>query len=390
MADKRHTDTNLIHDGSHPEDHYGLVNPPVFHASTVNHPTVEELAEARKNPNDNFLYGRLGTPTSKAFEEAVASLEGGYRTIAVGSGLSAICGAMLAFVESGDHVLVCDSAYSPTRNLSEKFLKRFGVETSYYDPLTGTGIGEHIKPNTKTIYVESPGSHSFELQDIPAIAEVAHKAGVKVVMDNTWSAGYFFKAFEHGADVSVQAATKYYVGHSDAMLGSITCNEETYDQVKDTVRVLGYHAAPDDAYLGLRGMRTLAARLKRHEKNALIVAEWLNQQPQVKILRHPAFPSCPGHEFWQRDFTGSSGLFSVLLHECSDKAIAALINGLELFGLGGSWGGYESLIFRTQLTRTVTKWDLNTPCIRFHIGLEDPQDLIEDLSAGLERFNQAN
>jgi cystathionine beta-lyase len=390
MTDKKHTDTHLVHDGSHPEDHYGLINPPVYHASTVSYPTVAALKEARANPEDNFIYGRRGTPTSFALAEAIANLEGGYRTIPVNSGLSAICTAMLAFVEAGDHVLVCDSAYGPTRNLSEKFLRRFGVETSYYDPLIGADIKEHFRPNTKTIYVESPGSHSFEVQDIPALCDAAHKAGVKVVMDNTWSAGYFFKPFEHGVDVSVQAATKYYVGHSDAMLGAVTCSRETFEQVRESSRVLGYHAAPDDAYLGLRGMRTLPVRMKRHEQNAVKVADWLAGQPQVKTLLHPAFASCPGHEFWKRDFTGSSGLFSVLLHECSDDAVAALIDNTELFALGGSWGGYESLIFRTDLTRTVTDWDLKTPCIRFHIGLEDPDDLIEDLKVGLDYFTKAN
>jgi len=389
MAGNKKQDTNLIHAGSHPEDQFGVVNPPIYHASTVSHASMAALAHARENADTSFVYGRHGTPTANAFEEAVAALEGGDRCISVGSGLSAICTAMAAFVEQGDHVLVCDNAYSPTRNFSEKFLKRFGVETTYYDPLIGAGIKDHIRPNTKTIYTEAPGSHSFEVSDIPAIAGECRKAGVKVVMDNTWSAGYFFKPFEHGVDVSVQAATKYYVGHSDAMLGTVTTTEEHFEAINSSARILGYHAAPDDAYLGLRGIRTLASRIKRHEKNALKVADWIQSRPEVVELRHPAFPSCPGHEYWKRDFTGSSGLFSVLLKEGSDDAVAALIDGLELFALGGSWGGYESLVFRTHLTRDIVKWPSENPCVRLHIGLEDPEDLIEDLAAGLDRYSAA-
>ena len=380
-------DTKLVHSGSYPEKQGGSVNPPIYHASTVSKPSVAALEIARQDPDADFMYGRHGTPTSRAFEETVAALEGGEKCVAVGSGLSAITTAMLAFVKQGDHVLVCDNAYSPTRNFSEKFLKRFGVETTYYDPFIGTEIKRHFQDNTKVIYTESPGSHSFEIQDIPAIAEQCHKSEIKVVMDNTWSAGYFFKPFNHGVDVSVQAATKYYVGHSDAMLGAVTTKAEDFAAIRDSARILGYHAAPDDAYLGLRGMRTLASRLKRHEKNALIVADWLKTRPEVHTLLHPAFPSCPGHQIWKRDFTGSSGLFSILLNEYSGDAVAAMIDGLELFALGGSWGGYESLVWRTQLTRSATKWDSAKPCIRLHIGLEDPDDLIADLTEGLNRLN---
>ena len=389
MMKNKKQDTKLTHAGSHPEDQFGVVNPPVYHASTVSQESMATFAKSRENPDTSFIYGRHGTPTSRAFEEAVAILEGGDKCISVGSGLSAICTAMLAFVEQGDHVLVCDNAYSPTRSLSEKFLRRFGVETSYYDPLIGAGIKDHFRPNTKVVYVESPGSHSFEVQDIPAITSECRRFGIRVVMDNTWSAGYFFKPFDYGVDVSVQAATKYFVGHSDAMLGSVTTKNENFEAIRNSARLLGYHAPPDDAYLGLRGMRTLAARIKRHEKNALKVAEWLKGRQEVVDLRHPAFPSCPGHDNWKRDFSGSSGLFSVLLKEGSDDAVATLIDGLELFALGASWGGYESLVLRTQLTRSVTDWNPDTPCVRFHIGLEDPEDLITDLSAGLDRYKAA-
>jgi cystathionine beta-lyase len=375
--------TKLIHSGSHPEDQSGIVNPPIYRASTVDYGTVKEMKKLRSNPNDNFVYGRIGTPTSAAFEETVAALEGAEKTIAVGSGLAAISAAMLAFVNTGDHILVCDNAYSPTRNLCEKFLKRFGVKTSYYDPLIGSEISKLFQSNTKVIYTESPGSHTFEIQDISAITDAAHKAGIKVVMDNTWSAGYFFKPFDHGIDVSVQAATKYYVGHSDAMIGTISMSGDNIQPLIDSVRMLGYNISPDDAYLALRGMRTLNVRLKQHEQNGIKVAEWLAARPEVSKVLHPALPSCPGHKIWKRDFLGSNGLFGVVFKPTGETAINTFIDGLELFSLGGSWGGYESLVLPTEVTRTVTNWTKNKRSIRFHIGLEDPDDLINDIEVGL-------
>ena len=390
MKRPRKRDTGLAHDGSHPEEHFGLVSPPVYHASTVAFPTVAAQKKARETKG-SFTYGRHGSPTSFAFEEAVCKLEGGNRTLAVGSGLAAIVGAMLAFVKQGDNVLVCDSAYRPTRNLCENFLKRFGVTTTYYDPLIdGAQIAQMIRPETKAIYAESPGSHTFEVQDIPAICEAAHKRGVKVIMDNTWSAGVFFRPFDHGVDVSVHAATKYFVGHSDAMLGTITGGSaETSDKLYESISQLGYNVAPDDAYLGLRGMRTLAVRTKRHEKNALKVAEWFAKQPEIETVLHPAFDSCPGHNFWKRDFTGSSGLFSVVFKKASPKAIEALVDRLELFGLGGSWGGFESLVLPTSVARSAVPFAGDGRCVRFHVGLENPDDLTEDLADGLRAFNAA-
>ncbi|MAF48361.1 MAG: cystathionine beta-lyase [Rhodospirillales bacterium] len=382
-------DTRLIHAGSNPEENFGLINPPVYRASTVSFPTVAAQAKARRNPEQNFVYGRRGTPTSFAFEDAVAQLEGGDRTIAVGSGLAAISSAMLAFVSAGDHVLVCDNAYTPTRNLSENFLKRFGVETSYYDPMDSAAVKDHFRPNSKAIYVEAPGSHTFEVMDLPAIAGAARDAGIKVVMDNTWSAGYFFKPFEYGVDVSVQAATKYQVGHSDAMLGAVTMLNDDLETVAASVRVLGFHAAPDDAYLGLRGMRTLSVRLKRHEINGLKVAEWLAGRPEIERVLHPAMADCPGHEFWKRDFTGASGLFGVALKPAPKEAVNAFVDRLELFALGGSWGGYESLVLPTNVTRTASQLPSDAPLVRLHVGLEDPDDLIEDLNAGLDAFNDS-
>lgn len=379
-------DTRLVHDGSNPRGNHGLVNPPIYRASTVSFPTVAAQAEARQSPGRNFVYGRRGTPTSFAFEDAVAGLEGGDRTIAVGSGLAAIASAMLAFVKAGDHVLVCDNAYMPTRNLSENFLKRFGVETTYFDPMYAADAKQHFRPNSKAIYLEAPGSHTFEVMDVGAIASAAQDAGIKVVMDNTWSAGYYFKPFEFGVDVSVQAATKYHVGHSDAMLGAITVLNENLEKITESVRQLGHHAAPDDAYLGLRGMRTMAVRLKRHHSNGLKLAEWLAGRPEITRVLHPSLESCPGHEFWKRDFSGASGLFGVILRPAPVEAVHALVDRLELFGLGGSWGGYESLVLPTNVTRTAAPPPGDGPLVRFHAGLEDPDDLIEDLAAGLGAF----
>ena len=376
--------TKLTHSGSHPSNHSGIVNPPIYRASTVDYGTVAKMHLLRDNPNDNFVYGRISTPTSKAFEEAVASLEGAERTIAVGSGLAAISAAMLAFVKSGDHILVCDNAYSPTRNLSEKFLKRFGVETTFYDPLIGSSISKLFKENTRVIYAESPGSHTFEIQDIPAIVGAAHEANIKVVMDNTWGCGYFFKPLEHGVDISLQAATKYLVGHSDTMIGTISMSGENIAPVINSVQILGYNISPDDAYLALRGLRTLNVRLKRHETNALKVAKWLSKRPEIERILHPALSSCPGHDIWRRDFNGSNGLFGVVFKSLSKRAMHAFIDGLELFSLGGSWGGYESLVLPTNITRTATKWKNNDQCIRFHIGLENPDDLIRDIERSLK------
>ena len=380
--------TKLAHSGSHPLDQSGILNPPIYRASTVDYGTVAKMHALRRNPNDNFVYGRLGTPTSAAFEEAVAALEGAERTIAVGSGLAAISAAMLAFLGSGDHVLVCDSAYSPTRNLCEKLLKRFGVTTTYYDPLIGSAISDLFQTNTKVIYTESPGSHTFEVQDIPAITHAAHKANIKVVMDNTWGAGFFFKPFEHGVDICVQAATKYLVGHSDAMVGTISMSGENIEPVINSVRILGYNISPDDAFMALRGMRTLNVRLKRHETNGLKVAQWLSKRKEIDQILHPALSSCPGHDIWKRDFTGSNGLFGVVFKPLSEHSLHAFIDELKLFRLGGSWGGYESLVLPTEVTRTATKWEHVNRSIRFHIGLEDPDDLISDIEQSLESMEK--
>jgi cysteine-S-conjugate beta-lyase len=362
---------------------HGMVNPAVYRASTITFPDVETL----KTRNQEYLYGRRGTPTSRAFETAVAELEGGHNCKACPSGLAAISIALLSFLGNGDHLLMVDTAYHPTRDFCDKQLARFGVETTYYDPLIGSGIAALIRPNTKVIYCECPGSQTMEVQDFPAIVAAAKSHDIVVMLDNTWSGGHYFKAFEHGADISIQAATKYLVGHSDAMLGTVTCNEKTWPQFQDCYETMGMFAGPDDMYLALRGMRTLDVRMERHMKNALIVAEWMRSRPEVETVLHPALSNAPGHSIWKRDFKGSSGLYSIILKPTSEQSVAAMLDGLELFSMGYSWGGFESLVVPFKPHRTATEWTATGPALRFHIGLEDPQDLIKDLDAGFARLN---
>ena len=362
---------------------HGMVNPAVYHASTVLFPTMASLTDRAQD----YTYGRKGTPTSRAVETAIAQLEGGYDCKVCPSGLAAITSALLAFLKAGDHLLMVDTVYWPARELCNGLLKGLGIETTYYDPLVGKGIAALIKSNTKVVYCESPGSQTMEVQDVPAIAAAAHAAGALAIIDNTWGAGHFFKAFAHGCDVSIQAATKYIVGHSDAMLGSVVCNEATWPQFKDAYEMMGLFAGPDDMYLALRGLRTLDVRLERHQRNASAVAEWLRGQDTVSTVLYPALSNAPGHELWKRDFTGASGLFSVVLKPKSEAAAAAMLDGLQLFGMGYSWGGFESLVVPFKPYRTATSWTAEGPCLRFHIGLEDPKDLIADLDAGFARLN---
>lgn len=388
-------DTKITTFGRNPKNNHGVVNPPVYHASTIIYPSVAALEESRKKRSKGIkgvYYGRTGTPTTHALEDAVAALEGGDQCIAMPSGLAAIAGALMAFLGAGDHLLMTDNVYDPTKtSVCKKTLEKFGIETTYYDPMIGGGIETLIKENTKVVFVESPGSQTFEVQDIPAIAKAAHNKGVIVVMDNTWSGGYYFQPFEHGVDVSVHAATKYIVGHSDAMLGTITTTDELYPQIKSAVYAMGYTVGPDDCYLGLRGLRSISARLARHQETGLLLARWLEKRNEVDRVLHPALPSCPGHEFWQRDFTGASGLFGVVLKEFSPKAVAAMIDDMELFPIGFSWGGYESLMVPTypSAMRTNPPWPHKGPSIRIHAGLEDPDDLIKDLEKGLNRLTAA-
>ena len=382
-------DTIITTAGRDPAANHGIVNPPVYHASTIVHPTVAALQAARAHRFEPgvYTYGRNGTPTHTALEQAVTAIEGGDRSVCVGSGLAAINASILAFVEAGDHVLMVDSVYGPARRFCDSFLGRFGVQTTYYDPCIGAGIAALIEPRTKVVYVESPGSLTFEVQDIPAIAAAAHAAGAVVVMDNTWGAGLLFKPFEHGVDVSVQAATKYIVGHSDVMMGAITTTAEHWQRVRQAASDLGAPSGPDDVYLALRGLRTLSVRLKRHQETGLTLARWLQGRPEVRRVMHPALPEDPGHALWQRDFRGACGLFGVVLGDYSDTAVAAMLDGMDHFAMGASWGGFESLILPTTpaAIRTATPWT-ERPTLRIHAGLEDPEDLIADLERGLARL----
>jgi cysteine-S-conjugate beta-lyase len=380
-------DTRLAHAGRDPARFDGFVNTPIYRGSTVLYPTLQCL-EAN---DQDYSYGRLGTPTVDALQTALAELEGGHATLLTPSGLSAISATLLSFVSSGDNILVSDSVYRPTRRFCENVLKRLGVATIYYDPLIGGGIAGLLTDKTKLVFTESPGSQTFEVQDIPAIAEAAHKRGAVVIMDNTWATPLYFKPFSHGVDVSIHAATKYIVGHADAMLGAITTNKATRAAVARTHDELGLCPGPEDVYLGLRGLRSLSVRLARHQASGLEMAEWLAGRPEVTQVIHPARPGDPGHALWQRDFTGASGLFSIVLKPCSQAGLAAMLDGLTLFGMGYSWGGYESLIlpFDPRSYRSATTWQVEGPALRLHIGLEDVEDLKADLDAGFARLTKA-
>lgn len=374
-------DTRLTCKGRDPASNHGIINPPVYHASTVIFPTVQEL---RNYEQHKIRYGRSGTPTSFALEELVCDLEGGYGAKLTPSGLNAIATALLCYTAAGDHILLADSVYHPTKGFCADVLSRFNIEITYYDPLIGGDIKQLIKPNTKLIFTESPGSLTFEVQDIPAIAEAAHARDCIVMLDNTWSAGVYFKPFAHGVDVSIQAATKYIGGHADAMMGVIIANQQHWPVLEKGHRRLGVCAAPDDIYLTLRGARSLKVRLAQHQKNALELAHWLSTRPEVARIIHPALPGCPGHDIWRRDFTGSSGLFSIVLNPYDRKKTDAMLNSLKLFAMGYSWGGYESLIvpFNPKATREHIDWPDKGQALRIHAGLEDIEDLKADLEAG--------
>ena len=383
-------DTTLAHADGDPFSRHGAVNPPVYRASTILYPTVGEY-EAARDPARRFdvvRYGQLGTPTTFALEQAVAAIEGGYRAMLLPSGLAAVTATLQALLSSGDNVLMVDTTYASTRRFCDSTLSRFGVTTTYYDPLAGGAIEKLFRPNTRVVFLESPGSITFEVQDVPAIAAAAHAAGLAVVMDNTWASPYFFAAFAQGVDVSIQAATKYFAGHSDVMMGTITTTEPLYERVRSTVADLGHCVSGDDAYLVLRGLRTLGVRLERHQRNAVRVAEWLRTRPEVARVHYPALPDDPGYAIWKRDFTGASGLLGVSLAPAPKAAVAAMLDGLELFGKGVSFGGFESLAIPMDPApvRTATAWTSTRPYLRLHIGLEDPDDLIADLARGLDRL----
>ena len=384
--------TKIVRAGVDKKRNAGVVNTPVVRASTVVFDSVAAMHEsyARIKKREKALaYGRRGTPTHWTLQEALTDLAGGADTVLTPSGLSACTIAILGCVKAGDHILVSDSAYEPTRTFCDEMLKGMGVETSYFDPLIGAGIAGLLRDNTTLVFCESPGSHTFEVQDIPAIAAAARARGAKVAVDNTWASPLFCRPLALGAHLSVEAATKYIVGHSDALLGAVTGTDEAIAAVHKAASTLGFATSPDDVYLATRGLRTLGVRLKQHQENAWAVATWLQEQPLVKRVFYPPLPSDPGHALWKRDFTGGSGLMGVVFHQTSPKAMAALIDGMKLFALGFSWGGYESLIAPTTPLRSATRWAEPVPGVRLHVGLEDAEDLIADLADGLARFQAA-
>lgn len=385
--------TQLVNAGRSKKWTNGVVNPPIQRASTVVFDSVAEKNQATVNrANKTLFYGRRGTHTHFAFQEAMVEIEGGVGCALFPCGAAAIANSILSFVQTGDHILMVDTCYEPTRDFCEKIMKKMGIETTYYPPTIGEGIRTLIQPNTKVLFTESPGSITMEVQDIPTLARVAHEHNIIVMLDNTWAAGVNFSPFEHGVDISIQAATKYIVGHSDVMLGTAIANEKCWDQLREQSYLMGQCVSPDDAYLGLRGLRTLDVRLRQHAQNSLAIAHWLAEQPEVDHVRHPALETCPGHEFYQRDFTGGNGLFSFVLKSSDTKATTALLDGMQHFSMGFSWGGFESLILANEpksfdSLRTVAHPHFAGTLIRVHIGLEDVDDLIADLKAGLERYS---
>jgi len=379
-------DTKLIAAGRPHRRPAHPVNTPVERASTILFPTYDDFLEGSKN----IVYGRLGTSTHRALEEAVNLLEGGVETRLAPSGLQAINASLLAFCAAGDHILVTDAVYDPVRKFCDKFLKRYGVATTYYEPMIGEEIARLITPRTKVILAESPGSLTFEVQDIRILAEAARKAGAKLIVDNTWSAGFYLKPLQLGAHVSVQSGTKYLAGHADCLIGMISsADEETAKGIFYALLQLGSNVSADDAYLTLRGMRTLSARLARHSETALTLAKWLAKRPEVDRVLHPAFKSSPGHALWKRDFSGASGLFGVVLKPVSLPALKAFFNSLKFFGIGFSWGGFESLCVhvRPEKARTAAPWRDEGPVLRIHAGLEDAEDLVLDLDRALGAMN---
>jgi cystathionine beta-lyase len=388
-------DTLALHAGRDPDGNHGVVNPPVYHCSTVIFPTVENLLETRRDRASGayvgFTYGREGTPTTRAFEDAITALEGGYRAVVTSCGLGAIAASLTAFLAAGDHLLIVDSLYGPARAFCEDFLKKFSVEVTYYPPSIGTGIEALFQPNTKVVYIESPGSLTFEMTDVPAITKLCRARRITTIMDNTWASPICFQPLKHGVDVSINAATKYISGHSDLMLGIAVCTEEAFIPVKKTASGSGYCGGPDDIYMALRGLRTLPLRMKRHQETATRIALWLQQRPEVARVLYPALPDDPGHAIWERDYDGASGLFGVVLNACADRQFAAMLDHMSLFRLGYSWGGYESLVVPTypQDLRSAQQWVAPGPSLRFHAGLEDPEDLIADLERGFARLAAA-
>ena len=382
MDKKDKPETLAVSAGRMSDEHFGVVNTPVYRASTILYPDLATL-KANRQP---YSYGRRGTPTTRSFEEAICAMEGAARTVTVPSGLNANALAILSVCGAGDHLLMVDSAYEPTKTFCETTLKRMGVETSYYAPTDD--IAPLLKPNTKAVFCESPGSLTFEVQDIPAIVKAAHAKGASVLMDNTWATPVFFQPLAHGVDLSIQAATKYVGGHADVMLGYVAANDSHAARLHETHGNLGLYASGDDCFLGLRGLRTLPVRLARHQETGLTLARWLADRPEVARVLHPGLESDPGHALWKRDFSGACGLFGLVLKPASDAAVAAFVDGLQHFGIGYSWGGFESLIVPAHIRRSARAFAAEGPVLRIHAGLEDAGDLIADLEKGLNRLRE--
>lgn len=380
--------TRLVYAGREPSEQHGFVNTPIYRGSTVLYPTTDDLLHRR----GRYSYGTKGTPTTEALEKAWTEITGAAGTVLAPSGLAAVTVALMSCLKAGDHLLMTDSVYLPTRQFCNGVLKKFGVETTYYDPAIGAGIESLIRPNTTAVFTEAPGSQSLEMQDIPAIAEVAHRHGAVVLMDNTWATPLLFPPHERGVDIAIEAGTKYLSGGSDLLLGMVSANERCFKDLRATYDAFAICPGPEDVFLGLRGLRTMALRLREHEKQALEMARWLAGRPEVAQVIHPAFESYKGHDIWRRDFKGSSGLFSIILKPCSNKAVAAMLDGLTLFGMGYSWGGFESLVilFDCSTYRTATNWAPGGHALRFHIGLEDLEDLKRDLDAGFARLRETD
>lgn len=377
-------DTILTHRGRHPEEQHGLVNTPPYRGSTILFKTLDDL----QNPHPRYDYGRTGNPSSSAVEELVTELEGAAGTVLAPSGLAAISTALLSVLGSGDHLLVSDSAYYPTRRLADGLLARMGVSVEYYDPRIGAGIAALFTERTRAVFCESPGSLTFEVQDLPAIAAAAHERDIAVIVDNSWATPLYYRPLALGADLVVHAGTKMFVGHSDAMFGTVSANASYWKQLSQTHLITGSCAAPDDCFLAARGLRTLALRMRQHSSHSQQLAAWLERQPGVRAVLHPALPSSPDHALYQRDFTGSGSVFSIELEPAPRAALAAMVDGLEWFGMGWSWGGYESLVLpvKPQSSRSATAWQREGQLLRIHVGLEGYDDLEADLAAGLERY----